>query len=470
MIWNIKSLWGLTCRLFFFTFIGLFFLQSCTEEKEQLATPSLLSFSHDTVRFDSVFSAEVSPTKLVRIYNRSGRPIRLPRLSLVGGTESAFSLLIDGAATSEKENLRIDAHDSLTLVVRLRPEVQGINSSLVSDEVEVFMTNTLSHRLRLEAWGLPHIDFAEDEITKDTDWAGAPARIITKPIVVRKGVTLRILQGASIYFRPNASLTVYGRLIVEGTTNQRVLFAGTRLDSAYKYTPGQWLGLLLMPGSGPHKIRNATFRSAVTAIRTDSIIKDCDLENVIITSCSRDAIALRKSSLRLQGSILAQNSGAALSLRGANVTMDFCTLSGDTRFGQSRRSSLILLDTPPEGSENTLYIANSIVWGAYSNEIRAIGKAKIEVLSATHSIFKWSSQRPLNASEWQSVLYSDPLLEAPTKLNLELKKASPARGSGSIQNQDATSLYDLKGRKRLHPDGTVDRGALVYEERSVTKR
>lgn len=465
-----KSLWGLTCRLFFFTFIGLFFLQSCTEEKEQLATPSLLSFSHDTVRFDSVFSAEVSPTKLVRIYNRSGRPVRLPRLSLVGGAESAFSLLIDGAATSEKENLRIDAHDSLTLVVRLRPEVQGTSSSLVSDEVEVFMTNTLSHRLRLEAWGLPHIDFAEDEITKDTDWAGAPARIITKPIVVRKGVTLRILQGASIYFRPKASLTVHGRLIVEGTTNQRVLFAGTRLDSAYKYTPGQWQGLLLTPGSGPHSIRNATFRSAVTAIRTDSIFESCYLENVIITSCSRDAIALRRTSLYMHGCVLAQNSGAAVSLRGADVTMHFCTLSGDTRFGQTRRSSLILLDTPPEGSENALRVFNSIVWGNYSDEVRTTGKGTLDIVSASHSLFKWTKNRPVSSARWEEILYIDPLLENPAKLNVELKTDSPARGSGYLMKQEGMGLYDLKGRKRIHPDGTIDRGALVYEERSVTKR
>lgn len=469
-MWNIKSLWGLACKLFFFAVLGLFFLPSCTEEEdERWATLSDLSFSHDTVRFDSVFSAEVSPTKLLRIYNRSSLPVRLSRLSLVGGSASSFALLIDGAAATEKEELRIGARDSLTLVIRLRPNAGGKESLLVADEVEITTHNNATRRLHLEAWGLPHTDLEGGEITKDTDWTGNPALIISKPLVVAKGVTLRITPGAALYFRPNASLTVYGRLVVEGTVDRRVLFAGTRLDTAYKYTPGQWQGLLLMPSSGPHTIRNATFRSAVTAIRTDSILESCELENVIITSCSRDAIALRKSTLRIVGSILAQNSGAALSLRGARVTMDFCTLSGDTRFGQPRRSSLILLDTPPAGSENSLHISNSIVWGEYSNEIRAIGEAKADVLFATHSIFKWTSLRPSNASEWQAVLYSDPLLEAPAKLNLELKEASPARSSGLIQNQDGVIFYDLKGRKRLHPDGTVDRGALVYEKKPQTQ-
>ena len=100
-MWNIKSLWGLACKLFFFAVLVLFFLPSCTEEEdERWATLSDLSFSHDTVRFDSVFSAEVSPTKLLRIYNRSSLPVRLSRLSLVGGSASSFALLIDGAAAS----------------------------------------------------------------------------------------------------------------------------------------------------------------------------------------------------------------------------------------------------------------------------------------------------------------------------------------------------------------------------------
>jgi putative lipoprotein len=456
------SLWGLSCRLLFFACLGFTVCQSCTEEKESLATPSNISFSHDTVRFDSVFSAEVSPTQLLRIYNKSSLPVRLERITLQGGEKSPFSLLVDGAATYEKTNLRIDAHDSLTLVIRLRPPQQGGNSFLLSDEIEVAITNQAKKHLSLEAWGLPHKDIHGSTIDQDTEWSNASALIITKPVVVAKGATLRILPGTSLYFRPNASLTVHGKLLVEGTIERRVLFAGTRLDSAYKYTPGQWQGLLLMPESGPHIIRNATFRSAVTAIRTDSPTASTTLENVIISGCSRDAIALRNTKLQLSGCILAQNSGSAISLRGAQVSMDFCTLTGDTRFGQARRASLILLDTPPEGSENMLSVVNSIIWGAYSDEVRATGSATLDAVNASHSIFKWTKNRPAPSERWEKIIYDDPLLEKPAQLNVELKSTSPARGTGLVVKPDAETLYDLKGRKRLGQDGKVDRGALVF--------
>ena len=469
MILRFPSLWARACKLVFFILCGSLFFYSCTEEKEQWATPSVLAFSNDTVRFDSVFESEVSPTKLVRIYNRARTPVRIPRLSLVGGEQSPFSLLIDGVSASQKENLRIEASDSLTVVIRLRPIVKGVNALLLTDAILVEMRQAENYRLRLEAWGLPHSDIGGGEITEDTDWVGAPAKIISDKLVVPEGVTLRLSKGAAIYFRPKASLVVKGRLIVEGATNQPILFAGTRLDSGYKHTPGQWQGVLLMPGSGPHYIRNAVFRSAVTAIRTDSVLEGCSLENVIITGCSRDAIALRKTTFRMIGCIVAQNTGAALSLKESNVTMDFCTLQGDTRFGQSRRSPLIYFDEQPEGTENLLSVFNSIVWGSYANEIRTSEGATGETIRASHSIVKWTQNRPAPSEQWNEILYTDPLLTKPSKLNFELTASSPARSSGIYRAYDEKFYYDLKGRRRMHSDGTIDRGALVYEEKNNRK-
>ena len=115
-----------------------------------------------------------------------------------------------------------------------------------------------------------------------------------------------------------------------------------------------------------------------------------------------------------------------------------------------------------------LRVFNSIVWGSYSDEVRTTGKGTLDIVSASHSLFKWTKNRPVSSARWEEILYTDPLLENPAKLNVELKTDSPARGSGYLMKQEGMGLYDLKGRKRIHPDGTVDRGALVYEEKSVT--
>ena len=444
------------------------FLPSCVGKLDNTPSTGDIRFSIDTVRFDSVFVAEVSPTRIVRIHNLASHPIILPRLHLRGGEESPFTLLVDGRAVREAEALRIETQDSLTILARLRSESKTLTSELLQDEIVVGLRDGASRSIHLLANGLAHNDVDDNDLDRLEDFLQALPKtplLIKRPLEIPKGKTLHIPAGMSLYFRPEASLRVYGSLVIEGTPEERVLLAGARLDTAYKHTPGQWLGVTLMPGSGPHRIKNVTVRTAVTALRADSVQRLSTIENTIVTGSSKDAMVFKRSNFLLRGCILVQNSGAALVMRGSRISLIHCSMSGATRFGQPRYAPLVVMEKPQEGERNELSVINSIVWGSYDTEFRSYDKARlgVEIVTCTYSLLKWGDTRPATAERWEGVIYRNPHWENPLKQNLELKASSPARGA-ALALEDAY-LTDLKGRTRLHADGTVDMGALVWRSR-----
>ena len=61
-----------------------------------------VSFSSDTVSFDTVFSTVGSVTMEFRAINRGNDPLLIDRIYLGGGTGSPFRLNIDGVPISEQ--------------------------------------------------------------------------------------------------------------------------------------------------------------------------------------------------------------------------------------------------------------------------------------------------------------------------------------------------------------------------------
>ena len=443
-------------------------LPSCAKKDGAIPSVSDLRLSVDSICFDSVFLTEVSPTHVVRVYNLTSHSIVIPRLALQGGSQSQFSLLIDGAQTTEAQDVRIEGRDSLTILARVRPISTTVTTERLHDELVLSLRDGGKRSVRLLATGLAHNDVGENDFRRlNALLQEAPKTplLITRTVEVPKGETLYIPAGVKLYFRPQAGLRVYGSLVIEGVPKQHALLAGERLDTAYRDTPGQWLGISLMPGSGPHRIKNATIRAAVTAIRTDSVQRLSVIENSIVRGSSRDAMVFKRSNFLLRGCIFTQNSGAAVAVAGSRLSLIHCSLNGMTRFGQSRRSALISLEKPPQGTQNQLSVINSIVWGNYEVEFRSYDTERFanEIVTLSHSLIRWGSQRPPIADHWEGVIYSPPQWENASKHDLALKSSSPARGTALVL-EESEDAEDINGFPRLHGDGTVDMGALVWDE------
>ena len=102
-------------KILFFTIIAaVYLLVACNKEDDFLLDSSAeLSFSVDTLSFDTVFTELGSATRILKIYNTNDQPVRINKISLERGSASAFRLNIDGLPISEATDVEILANDSL---------------------------------------------------------------------------------------------------------------------------------------------------------------------------------------------------------------------------------------------------------------------------------------------------------------------------------------------------------------------
>ena len=96
----------------------VFYLTGCSQYRVS-DDPSLrLSFSCDTLSFDTVFTAEGSSTAQLMVYNRNKSAIEIARAGLVAGT--AFRINIDGEADPDyMTNIVINGEDSAFVFIRV---------------------------------------------------------------------------------------------------------------------------------------------------------------------------------------------------------------------------------------------------------------------------------------------------------------------------------------------------------------
>ena len=116
--------------------------------------PSLkLSFSCDTLSFDTVFTQQGSATLQMKVYNRNANALMIDHVGLRDG--KAFVVNVDGEQQLTRlKNLQINGGDSLFVFVRVDIDPTASNSPvLVSDMLSFHLTSGVTQSVTLEAYG-----------------------------------------------------------------------------------------------------------------------------------------------------------------------------------------------------------------------------------------------------------------------------------------------------------------------------
>lgn len=215
--------------------------------------PSLrLSFSTDTLRFDTVFTDQGSATSRLMVYNRNASAIEIERVSLSVGAE--FQINIDGESDpSRMTHFVINGHDSAFVFVRVDIDPNNKNNPfLVTDLLHFHLNNGVSQQVQLEAYGqnvhrLKGSDgklFVNSYIFADT----LPYLIYDTMVIDGK---MTMLPGARLYMHRNACIYAQGDVEALGTVDQPIIIRGDRLDRLfdsvpYAYAGGSWNGIYLV--------------------------------------------------------------------------------------------------------------------------------------------------------------------------------------------------------------------------------
>ena len=139
---------------------------------------------------------------------------------------------------------------------------------IVADSI-VFETNGNIQDVQLVAWG-QDAHFFNGSILCDMTWPNDKPYVIYNSILVDSGCTLTIDPGVLVHSHNYAGIFVKGTLLVNGASDETVVFQGDRLESFYDNIPGQWLGIFLLRGSINSIIDNAVIKNAFYGVSAGS--------------------------------------------------------------------------------------------------------------------------------------------------------------------------------------------------------
>ena len=251
---------------------GIF--SSCKDDYFTGNSSYKISFSTDTLSFDTVFTTIVTPTRRIMVYNRTSENIRIENINL-HSSNNCFQINVNGKSGTVFHDVELRSKDSLYIFVQVMIDKLGQNAPLHILDSLVFKYNNNLQKIMLRTYGQDVHLLRNETITENTRWINDKPYLIYDTLSVENGTTLTIDAGARLYFHNNATMVVKGSLNVEGDVQNPVIFRGDRLDNLFSSLPydkisGQWGGILLTKESTRNRINGAMIRNGVFGIQVDS--------------------------------------------------------------------------------------------------------------------------------------------------------------------------------------------------------
>jgi hypothetical protein len=472
--------------LLFLTLFFLIIFSACRKDKF-LTDSSDISFSTDSVLFDTVFRYAGSTTKQFRIYNPHDQPILVSSIYLAGGQTSAFRINVDGISAYTFSDIEIPANDSMYVFVQVTVNPSQSAPLLIKDSI-IFETNGNSDNVKLTAIGQdvylhkpnhfpaygPAYSITGRE-GHDTTLPNDKPHLFFGYTVVDSFCKLTLQAGTKLYFHNKAVFWVYrgGSLIVDGAYKNEVVFQGDRLEAAYKEVPGQWGKIWLSRGSLNNTFNWAIIKNGSIGIQADTVetpnAPTVKISNTIIKNMQ--AAAVFGQGARIWGvNCLFANCGqyvAALTL-GGRYKFEHCTFANFWTHG-SRTTPLLALNNYYISSNNvyvirgldSAYFGNCILYGDLEEEVgmdSSLYGGKFSY-KFDHCILK-TARIISNAAYYKNIYKNgDPAFKDVSKSDYHLTSASAAFDKGY------PTMINLDLENKVRPNastGIPDLGAYEF--------
>ncbi len=471
-------------------------------QKDELITEqgAMLSFSTDTVYFDTILTSLGSPTQLFKIYNPHDQAIEIQELFIAGGNSSFFRLNVDGIQGSRHVNLIIPRKDSIYVFAEATIDPMDANNPLLIKDSIVFKTNNNLQDIKLIAYG-QDVKVFSSKLLKTQTWTNEKPYLIIYGVAIDSNEVLTIEPGTKIFMHNYASLEVRGRLEAIGTLEEPIVFSGDRFDGRYEQSAGQWGAIGIASQSRGSILEHVIIQNSIAGLQVGYPSADnhaqVELRNCQIFNCAAVGIYAFGADILATNTIIADCAQiAVLCQMGGDYKFYHCTISNVSAYypgyyqgGYKARSTPSLfyrnyfdwydLDgdyrvvpvTFPR--ELNLSFNNSIVYGTLSQEI--------QYDSITDVATNFRFDHCLIKNHIDSLNYDDPnrfnaiiLNENPNFINdsivnaaynFRLADSSKAINAGdlSLVKEVANLEFDFDGNSRIDDDAP-DLGAYEYQE------
>ncbi|MGM9837817.1 MAG: hypothetical protein ACI30A_04925 [Paludibacteraceae bacterium] len=228
--------------------IGLVVLLSSCRETIVSDDPALqLTFSKDTVEFDTVFTSIGSSMQRLIVRNDNRNALRINKIWLDNG--QYFKVNADGETTlANLTDMELHGGDSMYVFVRVYVNPQNSNSPVLIRDQLRFSVNGNVQTISLEAYG-QDVELIRTKQHKteymDMCFSADKPYLIYDTVLVNQ--TLTFEAGAQLYMHQGASLLAFGNVEAYGTREAPIYIRGDRRDRLfdsvpYAYTAGMWDG------------------------------------------------------------------------------------------------------------------------------------------------------------------------------------------------------------------------------------
>ncbi|MCA1741681.1 MAG: hypothetical protein LC630_04280, partial [Bacteroidales bacterium] len=329
-----------------------------------------LSFSSDTVSFDTVFSGVGSATMEFRVINKENDPLLIDRIWLGGGTNSPFRLNINGVPDTGAEEIVLGRNDSIFIFVEVTIDPTGDDAPLAVLDSVNFVSGSFAGRVILEAWG-QDIWLVDEDIDSDAVWTEGKPYVIKNSLLIDTLATLTLGPGTRVFFHYGATVTVAGSLHSSGTPDKRVLLATDRQEDEYADVPGRWKGIRYLDCSRNNFLVFTDVRNAVMAVELDG--KESSLPDLLIngTRLMHNTVAslvARNADVFAVNSVFAHSGFSTVSLtEGGSGDFIYCTM--ESRWEYAYRSQPVMFIGPGKGVLPDVTVINSVITGTLDNEL-----------------------------------------------------------------------------------------------------
>ena len=436
---------------------------SCISDEFTTSPSATLSFSTDTVTFDTVFTDLGTPTARLKVFNRSKKGVSISSIKFKN-PESIFSLNVDGVSGKEFSDVEIRGGDSIFVFIECFIDPTESNQPfLVEDKLE-FMTNTVRQEVQVEAYGQNVTRLKALPLDADMTLDDTRPIVVFDSLVVPQGKTLTINPGTKLLFHDKAELIIRGKLSAIGAPGKMIDMRGDRIDNVlpdvgYDILAGQWKGIRIAPESFGNRMEYVDMRSTSDGLQLDSCADLSQTKLTLVNSWLHNSqssvLTSRHARVDAFGVCFSEAANAVVNLTGGVHNFVQCTISNYYLFAAITQPLLTLnhvtqddLALNPDNPLMSLNLSNSIVYGLGTD--LNIGNLNDTDVWLRNVLLKSNGD---NDDHFIDCIWGeDPLfktIRSDYYFNYRLENDSPAIGKGNPALLTPECMTDMDGINRL---------------------
>lgn len=457
---------------------------SCTKTDRILTGNNAVSYSTDTLSFDTVFTSVASFTTQLKIYNNQKEKITLSSVRLEKGDKSYFHINVNGFEGNNVKSVEIAPNDSIYVFATVNVDPTSEDVPFVISDKLISTLNGTEYELPFIAYG-QNAHYLKDSILQTTTWlTDKPYVLLGQYLIIDEAQTLTIPAGCRIYVNATTRIYVDGTVKAIGTKQDSIVIQGDRLDRKYfgnEGYPGEWGGFYFTSISGGNVFDHVVLKNCGNGTRfgNASVTPAAIQMNIDSQSQMTNDYALRMYNTRIENSIghgllcftstvyaencLINTCGAsALAIfQGGVYNFNHCTFAnyGTNKVSHIDQPTVGILNYFPiddvnyiSGALQQTSLRNCVIWGSLETEL-LIDKRDTAPYELTleNCLVKVKDGIPAYVTQQNCIVNEDPQFENYQDWNYRPKAGSPLIDKGVVLSPPVTTDIDGNQRSAL-PD------------------